>query len=459
MIVPVLVGLHNLDIEWPVFFISMLVGIFGGGVLVLSNQQPEIKISARQGFILVLLCWILLPCYAALPFWFSSRGISLANSLFESVSGLTTTGTTIFIDVESLSPALLIWRAILQWLGGIGIIAMAFTVMPALRIGGMQLFLDAVSKADKGGAQPSRQIRMLAEIYCALTFLCALCYYLSGMGVFDAVSHAMTTISTGGFSNYNNSIAHFSNPFIEITALIFMIVGSLPFVLYIRALSGNPAGFWRDTQSLWFLGFCALGTLLIAIDIPGWTGNILGAVHQAGFTTISFLSGTGFMISDYRVWSPATTAILFFMTFSGGCSGSTSGGIKIFRFQILYATVVTQMQKLLYPSGIFTPRFQGTALTPAVSISVLGFFFAYTISFVLLSCLLALTGLDAMTALSEAAAALSNAGTDLAPIAGSDNSLLALDSGERGLLIVGMIVGRLEVLTVLVLFSARFWRP
>lgn len=458
MIVPVLVGLHEIDAEWPRFLITMLFGAFIGGILLLSNHRPKIEISARQGFVLVALCWILLPFYAALPFLLSSQETPLADSVFEAVSGLTTTGATVFDDVESLSPALLIWRAILQWLGGIGVIAMAFTVMPLLRIGGMQLFLDAVSSADRGIAHPGRQIAALTEVYCALTFLCCLCYFLSGMSLFDAAAHAMSTVSTGGFSTYDDSIGHFSSLPIELVATVFMIAGSLPFVLYLRAVNGNVSSLWRDGQARWFLGFCAIGTILIAFGIPG-IRNPWEILHEAGFTTISFLSGTGFTITSYSPWAPSATALLFFMVFAGGCSGSTTGGIRIFRFQILYATMAAQLRQLLYPSGIFIPNFQGAPLSVLISVSVLGFFFAFTIAFVLLSCLLALAGLDPMTALSAAASALSNAGAGLGPVISPGGSFAPLDGVEKWLLIAGMIVGRLEVLPLLVLFSAHFRRP
>lgn len=458
MMVPLGHAFFHDDPSWAAFFIALFAGTVVGGLLFFSTRSDHLRITPRQGFVLLLVCWIGVPLYAALPFKLALPSLSFTDCVFEAVSGLTTTGSTIFADVEVLPPSVLLWRALLQWLGGMGTIAMALTVLPFLKIGGMQLFLDVLSRTDKDTPRLTVQAQSLVTVYIALTVLCGGAYFLAGLSPFDSVAHALSTVSTGGFSTRTESIGAFGSPVVSGVALVFMLAGGLPFLLLVRAARGDAGALLGNRQVQWFLVFCALATFLIAPAIsPDFL--YLSVIGQAAFVSVSFLTGTGFALADYGTWAPAATALLFFMTFAGACSGSTSGGIRVFRFQILYATMGSQLRKLLYPSGVFVPHFQGRPLPTAVTSSVLGFFFAFTIVFVCLAAFLALTGLDPLTSLSAAASAVSNSGGGLGPILGPGGSYAPLSDAAKTLLMAGMIVGRLEVLTVLVLFSAHFWRP
>lgn len=462
MIVPLVVALATPADEesWRGFFIAILAGAFGGGAMVLSNRHPAFEISIRQGFALVTLCWTILPLYAAIPFWLSGYGFGLTDSVFEAVSGLTTTGASVFRELNSLPHSFLVWRAILQWLGGIGVVVMAATLLPFLRIGGMQLFSDAAPESTKGAPRMRSQISAIAEIYLSLTFLCGLCYALSGINLFDAALHAMSTISTGGFSTRDESFGAFVGLQAQIVATVFMLASSLPFLLYMHAVNGDAGCLWRSDQVRWFALFAVIGTLLVAAGLLAETGKgFLEALHIASFTTASFLSGTGFTIGDGGAWGSGTVAVLFFMMFAGGCAGSTTGGIRIFRFQVLAAMISSQMRQLLHPSGVFISRFQGKPLPSRAVTSVLGFFFAYTLVFLFLSLFLSLIGIAPLSALCAAASAVSNsgAGLDLASSDGTE-TFASFDVPAKWALCAGMIVGRLEVLAVLVLLSPRFWR-
>jgi trk system potassium uptake protein TrkH len=376
------------------------------------------------------------------------------------MSGITTTGSTVIVGLDTAPPGILLWRAILQWLGGIGIIVMGVAILPILSVGGMQLVRAESSDLSEKILPRAAQIASaIGMIYLALTLACAVLYWYAGMNPFDAAAHAMTTIATGGFSTSDASIGGFASPAIEWIAITFMLLGALPFVLYIQATNGNVRALFRDTQVRWFLGIVVLAAGAIVIWLMAKFGLALPeAVRQAAFNTISVITGTGYATVDYGLWGTLPVASLFFLMCVGGCTGSTTGGIKIFRFTVLHAIASNQIARLVRPHGVFIPMFNRRPLTEAASIAVMAFVFMFALSFSVVALLLSALGLDYMTAMSGALTALANVGPGLGDTIGPSGNFSSLPEAAKWLLAGAMLLGRLELLTVLILFTPSFWR-
>ncbi|PJB70508.1 MAG: potassium transporter TrkH [Alphaproteobacteria bacterium CG_4_9_14_3_um_filter_47_13] len=459
MAVPMLADLYYGNPDWKVFFLCIVLTAFFGGILVLSNKGETLTINTRQGFLMITLSWIILSAFAALPFWFSTINMSFTDAVFESISGITTTGSTVIVDLDSAPPGLLLWRAILQWLGGIGIILMALSVMPFLKVGGMQLFRTELSENEKALPRTAQFAKTIGGIYLILTCICAICYHWAGMNLFDAFAHAMATISTGGFSTYDTSFSHYDTPWMEIIAIAFMILGGLPFILYLKAIRGNIRPLLQDSQVRWFLSILCISVLTLSIVLVSQVHMDHGqAILKSAFNATSVITGTGFTSDDYQAWGGFAMSLFFFLMVVGACAGSTTCGIKIFRFQVLYAVTNVQIKKLLHPHGVFTPYYGGRPIPEGVPASVMSFFFLYALFFALISIALSFVGLDFLTAMSGAATAISNVGPGLGDIIGPAGNFKALPDSAKWILCVGMLVGRLEIFTVLVLFSPHFWR-
>ncbi len=461
MFIPLLVDLYNHHPDWKVFMVCMVTTFFFGGLLALTNQTETLTIRLREGFLLTTLSWTMLSLFGALPIWFSELELSLTDSIFESVSGITTTGATIIAGLDEAPPGLLIWRSILQWLGGIGIIVMALSLLPFLGIGGMQLFRAESSENEKAMPRATALATYIFYIYGGLTFLCMVCYIMAGFSLFDAVAHAMTTIATGGYSTYDASFMNHPDVAKELVAIIFMILGALPFVLYLKALQGNITKLYRDTQVRWFLSILGSVILLLSIWVysqnsQDMTGDRL--VHIA-FSVTSMITGTGYANADYNLWGPFPVALLFFLMVVGGCAGSTSCGIKIFRFQVIYAVSKSQIKKLLSPNGVITSLYNGKPIPADVPLSVMSFFFLFALTFTVLAILLSMTGLDYLTAMSGAASAIANVGPGFGPIIGPTGNYTSFTDTAKWVMCLGMILGRLEIFTVMVMLLPRFWKP
>jgi trk system potassium uptake protein TrkH len=460
MALPALVDLHSGNQDWRVFFLAMLATFFFGGMMVLSTaaDRNDMTITRRQGFLMIVLAWVLLSLFGAVPLWFAGE-LSLTDAVFESVSGLTTTGATIMTNLQEKPPGILLWRAILQWLGGIGVVLMAMSIMPFLKIGGMQLFESEMTESEKALPRAGRMAASIGFIYVVLTTCCVVLYYLAGMTPFDAVAHAMTTISTGGYSTYDTSFSHYDTPWLEIVAIIFMIMGGLPFVLYLKAMNGNVEPFLKDTQVRWFLSILAVAILLMCLyqlfarHIP-----IEDSILHVAFNVVSVMTGTGYANDDFNAWGALPVSMFFFLMFIGACAGSTTCGIKIFRFQILYAIAIVQLKRLIYPHGVFVPYYNNRPVPEGVPASVMSFFFLFALTFAASTLALSWVGLDFITAMSGAATAISNMGPGLGDIIGPAGTFQPLPDSAKWILIASMIVGRLEIFTVLVLFTPHFWR-
>lgn len=459
MLVPVLLDLVAENPDWQVFLAAASVTLFVGSSLVLVSRGIDGRLRLHQAFLLTTLTWVVLPAFAALPFAFSELDLSYTDAFFEAMSGLTTTGSTVINGLDLAPPGILIWRALLQWMGGIGIIVTAVAILPILRVGGMQLFrMESSDRSEKVLPRAAQISAVIGVIYLGLTIICGTAYWGAGMSGFEATAHAMTTIATGGFSTSDASVGHFQSPAIDYIATLFMIVGSLPFLLYFQALRGQPLLLWRDSQVRWFAAILAVTIAALA----GWQvlGNqvALGdAVRFTAFNVVSIVTGTGYATADYMLWGPFAVTAFFFMMFIGGCAGSTSCGIKVFRFQVLYAAASTQMGRLLQPHGVFVAQFNRRPIPESVMDSVMTFFFLFALIFGVLAVLLTMLGLDPLTSISAAASALANVGPGLGEIIGPAGNYAPLSDPAKWLLSAAMLLGRLELFTVLVLFTRAFW--
>lgn len=460
MLIPALLDALLGNTDWRIFLASSAITMLTGSALFLSSQGGSGQMSLRQAFLMTVLAWVFLVLFGALPFYLSGVLPSFTDAVFESMSGLTTTGATVITGLDTTPPGILFWRGMQQWLGGLGIIVMAVAVLPMLQIGGMQLFkVEAFETSDKILPRAAQISGSMTSIYLVFTLACMLAYWVAGMRLTDAMIHAMTTVSTGGFSSKDASIGHFDSAAIDIIAIVFMILGSLPFLLYVQVVRGHATSLLRDSQVRVFL-LTVIGLVLAIWFYEHGRGFNPGAegLLFAAFNVVSVMTGTGFGTTDYGSWGPFSVAFFFVIMFIGGCAGSTSCGIKIFRFQVLFENVRQHLNRIVYPNGIFVNRFNGRTLPDSVSGAVMSFFFLYLSSVAVLTVALSLTGLDDLTALSGAATAISNVGPGLGEIIGPTGNFQPLNDTAKWLLTAGMLIGRLEIFTVLVLFLPRFWR-
>lgn len=461
MMVPAIVDLAVGNPDWQVFVASSTVTLFIGVAVVLTTRgQATSSLTLRQAFLLTTLSWAVIGLFAALPFAFADLDLSFTDAVFESVSGITTTGSTVIVGLDFVPPGILMWRALLQWLGGIGIIIMALAVMPMLSVGGMQLFkTEAFDAPDKVVPRATELASNIGIVYVGLTVIWAFALYFVGMSGFDAVAHAMTSIATGGYSTKDGSIGHFDSATIDYLIIGGMLVGSLPFVHYLKAVRGDLRPLWYDSQVRWFFWIVVSVVALMALwQMYALDRGILDALRYAAFNCISVMTGTGYATADYGAWGGFAMATMFALSFVGGCAGSTTCGIKIFRFQVLHATARAQIERLLAPHGVFIPYYNGKPIPESVSEAVMGFFFLYALCFVFLAMILSALGLDFVTATSGAATAISNVGPGLGDVIGPSGTFAPLPDAAKWALCAGMLLGRLELFTILVLILPSFWR-
>ncbi|WP_440937185.1 TrkH family potassium uptake protein [Candidatus Pelagibacter sp.] len=457
MIIPVFVQILFSELDSS-FIGASIVTIIFGSLFFLSNLDHDKKLNLQQAFLLTALSWLSIAVFGSIPFLLSSMNLSITDSFFESMSGITTTGSTIISNLEIAPRSILFWRAILQWLGGIGIIVMAITLMPIMNVGGMQLFRISSNDSSEKILPKSKEIALrLIYIYSILTILCAIFYKLFGMSYFDSLTHSMTTIATGGFSNYNESIGYFNNVYIEIVSMIFIILGSLPFIAYIRFLNGDRQIFKSDSQIITFLKIILFSIIILGLYLS-FTEIDKFNLRSIFFNVISIISGTGYVNDQFDNWGSFTIVLFLSLMFIGGCAGSTTCGVKVFRFQILYLFIVNQLKKMIYPKGIFVIKYAQNSINEKFIASIISFIFFYFIIFFGLSALLSLSGLDFITSISGAATSISNVGPGLGSTIGPNGNFSTLPDVSKWILTVGMILGRLELFAILVLFVPAFWR-
>ena len=459
MLIPIIVQFVFDEIDSSFISASIITIIFGV-LFLLSNLDHNKKLTLQQAFLLTGLSWLSIALFGSLPFIFSNLELSVTDSFFESMSGITTTGSTIIKNLDVSPKSILLWRALLQWLGGIGIIIMAITLMPIMNVGGMQLFKISSNDTSEKILPKSKQVATrLILIYLSLTLLCALFYGIFGMQFFDCLTHSMTTIATGGFSNYNDSIGYFNSSTIEITAIIFIILGSLPFISYIKFLSGNRNIFFKDSQIKSFIKIVIISiTILFIYLVLTNKGFSEINLRSISFNVVSILTGTGYVTQDFDKWGSFPIFFFLILMFIGGCAGSTTCGIKIFRIQLLYLFLTNQIKKMIYPRGIFIIKYDNNNISEKFISSVISFIYLYIIIFFFITALLSITGLDFITAISGAATSISNVGPGLGSTIGSNGNFSSLPDISKWILSLGMILGRLELFAILVLFLPSFWR-
>ena len=459
MIIPILIQILYNETDSG-FIGSGIISIIFGMLFYLSNLDHDKKINIQQAFVLTALSWLSIAIFGSLPFIFSDINLSVTDAFFESMSGITTTGSTIINNLDDSPKGILFWRAMLQWLGGIGIIVMAITLMPIMNVGGMQLFKISSNDKNEKILPKTKEISIrLIYIYLSLTFTCSVIYKLCGMSFFDSFTHAMTTIATGGFSNYNESIGYFNNFYIELTSIIFILSGSIPFLAYLKFINGDRNILFSDTQIKSFfkiiLFSIAILFFYLAIVNRSFTDISLMSVS---FNVISILTGTGYVTENFSNWGNFPLLFFLILMFIGGCAGSTTCGIKIFRVQILYQFFSNQIKKIVFPHGIFNTKYEKQNIDEKFMSSVITFIYLYILIFFISTALLSLTGLDFVTSISAAATSISNVGPGLGDLIGPNGNFSSLSDYSKWILSLTMILGRLELFAILVLFLPSFWR-
>mgnify|MGYP001039430516 FL=1 len=458
MVFPIIIQIIFDELDSSFIGASLITIIFGT-LFFLSNLDHDKKLSLQNAFLLTALSWLSIAVFSSLPFIFSNLNLSITDSFFESMSGITTTGSTIITDLNSSPKAILLWRALLQWLGGIGIIVMAITLMPIMNVGGMQLFKVSSSDASEKILPKTKEITLrLILIYLILTFLCSFFYNICGMKFFDSLTHSMTTIATGGFSNYNESIGYFNNIKIEIVSMIFIILGSIPFISYIKFLSGKKNIFYTDTQIKSFIKIIFYSIVILFFYLTIFNKSFSDvSLRSISFNVISILTGTGYVTQNFDDWGSFPLIYFLILMFIGGCAGSTTCGIKIFRVQILYLFLKNQLKKIIYPRGIFIIKYDNNNVNEKFMASIIAFIYLYIIIFFIITAMLSLSGLDFTTSISGAATSISNVGPGLGELIGPNGNFSQLPDFSKWILSFGMILGRLELFAILVLFLPSFW--
>ncbi|MEO4047272.1 TrkH family potassium uptake protein [Pseudomonas sp. CAU 1711] len=460
MVIPMLtlLAFERTD-DLDAFLWSSLITFVAGLALVLPGRPKNAQLRPRDMYLLTTASWVAVCVFAALPMVIIAH-ISYTDAFFETMSGITTTGSTVLVGLDKMSPGILIWRSLLHWLGGIGFIGMAVAILPLLRVGGMRLFQTESSDwGEKVMPRSHMAAKYILLIYLALTGLGLLAFWGAGMSPFDALNHSMASISTGGFSTSDLSLANWSQPAVHWVAVLLMILGGLPFMLYVATLRGNRRALFKDHQVRGFLGFLLLtwlvfGTWLWLHSEHSWWD----ALRIVAVNVTSVVTTTGFALGDYTTWGGFAVLLFFYLTFVGGCSGSTAGGLKIFRFQVAYVLLKANLTQLVHPRAVIKQQYNNHNLDEDIVRSLITFSFFFTITIGVLALALTLVGLDWVTALTGAATAVCNVGPGLGPIIGPAGNFASLPDAAKWLLTAGMLLGRLEILTVLVLATRTFWK-
>jgi trk system potassium uptake protein len=462
MLLPLLMALAYDSDNQLAFFSSAAVTSFTGILFVWFGSHYRLDfMQPRQVFLITSMAWLGVCIFGALPFTLASSPLTIADAFFESVSGVTTTGSSVINGLDKLPKDILLWRSILNWIGGIGIIGMAIAVLPFLRVGGMRLFKTESSDwSEKAMPRARSLMAMIVYTYLVISVLCCLAFWATGMDFFNAVNHMMATVSTGGFSTSDSSFAQFTNLSTYWVAIIFMLAGAVPFVLFVRMYNNrNHRLLLRDTQVKGLLGIVLICTILLTIPLVLEKDvDIFTVVTKVCFNLVSIITTTGFASEDYQLWGPVAIVIFYFATFIGGCSGSTTGGIKVFRLQIFAGLVKEQIITAVHPRAIVVRRYNNRLISSEIIASSISYMCLMAASLVVISLILAFTGLDFMTSFTGAATALMNVGPGLGNLVGPVGNFSSLTDTAKWSLSIGMLLGRLEFLTIFVLLSPAFWK-
>lgn len=454
------VSLHYWDGCWEAFAYSLLITLSAGYLLWKSNQRQRNELSVREGFLVVTLFWVVLGMVGALPLLLGLH-ITFTDAVFESISGFTTTGATVIIGLDSLPPSIQYHRQQIQWLGGMGIIVLAVAVLPLLGVGGMQLYraeASGVAKEEKLTPRIAETARLLWAIYTALTSMCAAAYWLAGMSVFDAVCHAFTTVATGGFSTHDASFAYFDSPVIELIAVVFMLAGGINFAIHFffwKRLSISP--YVEDPETRAYVKIFIWGVAFVAFSLIATStyGHVIDSIRYSVFQVTSILTSTGYTTADFSVWPLHIPLLLAMLSFTGGCAGSTAGGMKVLRILLLGKLALRQLFKLAHPRAVAIVKLRGRLIGREIIYSALGFVALYIATSLLLTVAMLATGLDLESSFGAVMATINLLGPGLGEVA---TSFVSVSPVAKWLGIIGMLLGRLEVFTLLILFLPAYWR-
>ena len=460
MLIPAAVDLYFGNEDWRAFAFSAL---FTGGLalaVAMATQGRPPPATTRFGFLLVNMLWLTMAMAGTVPFLASSLDLSLTDAIFESVSGVTTTGSTILNGLDQAPPGILMWRSLLSFMGGLGVIALGLFLLPFLNIGGVSYFkIESSDIEDRPFERFQTFTLSLISIYAALVFACAVCYAAAGMEGFHAINHAMSTVATGGFSTHDTSFLRYAdNPAILWIGSLFMFIGSLPFSIMILFAIRGRFDALRDPQIRVFAGYCIVFAVAVAIYLRVKLGlPFFDALTHSTFNFMSIISTAGFASDDYTLWGPFAVACIFVATFLGGCSGSTTGGIKAYRFLILFELLANGVRRLIYPNTVLPVRYGDRTVADdmqrAVVLFIASFFVLWGIAIVLLGA----AGLDFITAVTGSLTSLTNVGPGLGPIIGPIGNFSSLPDAAKWICSAAMLLGRLEILAVLVIFTPTFW--
>lgn len=460
MLIPVVLDIADGNALWRGMAVAAFLTVAAGAALtVLTYRERRAGLTRHQAVLLTVLVWVVLPIFGALPFVFGAPHETYTTAFFEAMSGLTTTGATAFENLQELPRGTLLWRAMLQWFGGVGIVIVAMVFLPALKIGGMQFFRsEAFDISDDILPRAVEVAGQLGLLYLGLTVACVLGYNATGMTPFDAICHAMTTVSTGGMGNYDSGFEHFT-PAAHYVGIIFMWLAAWPFIRFIQLARGRTAPLWHDSQIRAFLVIVLTATTAMVLWLI-WHGHHppLEAIREALFNATSVMTGTGYASDDYYGWGGLPVALFFMLSLCGGCTGSTSCSAKIFRYQVLLIALRNQLRSIHAPHGVFPMRYQGRPLEAEVVSSVMGFFLIFAATLAAWAVMLSMTGLDTITSISGSVASLANVGPGLGEMIGPAGNYVKVPPAAKWILSAGMLLGRLEFMSVLVLFMPIFWR-
>ncbi len=460
MAVPMVVDAAAGNRDWQAFAESVVITGYAGGMLALASKGYGAVLNRRAGYALTVSAWLAVTTFGSLPFILSPLSASFTDAFFETMSGLTTTGSTVFAGLDNFPHGLLLWRSMLQWFGGAGIVVMAILLLPALGVGGMQLFRTESSDISEKPLPRTYQLAgATIATYGGLTLACAIAYGLAGMNAFDAVNHAMTTISTGGYSTKDASFGYYNSVPIEVVGIVFMTAGALPLLWWARLLAQRGRAFTQELQVPAFLAILVAGIVMAA----AWNAiyghmAFFHALRLSAFNVTSILTDTGYASTDYSQWGSFAVGLFFLLMLIGGCAGSTAGGIKVFRWQILLAGVARQFKQALAPHRVLTTHYGDRPVDATMMDSVRNFFFMYILTLLVLSLGVMTTGLDFLSSTSAVAQAMANAGPGLGPIVGPAGNFSSLATEAKWLLALAMLLGRLELSTVYVMLLAAYWR-
>lgn len=459
MLVPVVFDALAGDGQAPILFqISLLTMVTGGLVALACANGAGGNMTLQQIFLLTVGVWVALPLFGALPFIAGATQASFTDAMFEAVSGVTTTGATVFVGLDDLPIGINMWRVILHWLGGLGIVIVAMLFLPVMKVGGMQFFksegFDTLGKILPRAMDISSA---LIRIYVGMTIACVLTYNAMGMNGTDALMHALSTVSTGGFSSYDASFGVFSGP-LEYACVFFMLAATLPFIRYVQILHGHYTPIWRDQQIRAYLRWNLYAALAITVyHVWGDNVPVLDAFREGLFNVVSAFSGTGFVSTDLSQWDAFPILVIIMVGLIGGCTSSTGCSVKVFRYLILFEAIKVQIRRLRSPSAVIAVRYEGKVVTIDVLDSVILFFTMFLLTFGVLVVLLSLAGLDVRASITAAWTSIANVGPVFGAGVGATGALNEFPTSAKWIMIIGMLLGRLELLTVYVLLMPRFW--